>query len=180
MNRSELARSGEWAYLSSMTSFRTFIMATDWSSVKPSLCSRCTNLSVSKWWSRCRIAVAWNARRRMGLCAREARRSFADDSTWNWAKEPGVRFVGWRAARGRAAWRAEPVVRQLKRGKRNRGSISAAMMLGVAILAVQRLMLWRWRAGDVAQCVVVSCLGPCVDSGRIRTMSALDQGQSVT
>lgn len=34
-------------------------MATDWSSVKPSLCRRCTNLRVSKWWSRARRAVAW-------------------------------------------------------------------------------------------------------------------------
>jgi hypothetical protein len=38
-------------------------MATAWVSVKPSDCSRCTNLRVSKWWSRGRGALAWNARR---------------------------------------------------------------------------------------------------------------------
>jgi hypothetical protein len=48
--------------LSSMTSLRIFIMATDCSSVRPSSLSRCTNLSVSKWWSRRDAAVREKAR----------------------------------------------------------------------------------------------------------------------
>ena len=55
------------ADLSSMTSLSTFIMATDCSSVKPSSWRRCTKRRVSKWWSRLRVAEAWNARRRAGL-----------------------------------------------------------------------------------------------------------------
>lgn len=43
-------------------------MATDCSSVKPSLWSRWTNLSVSKWWSLRRGAEAWKALRRPGCC----------------------------------------------------------------------------------------------------------------
>jgi len=54
--------------LSSMTSLRTFIIATAWSSVKPSSLSRRTNFSVSKWWSLDWIAVALNARRMNRLC----------------------------------------------------------------------------------------------------------------
>jgi hypothetical protein len=38
-------------YLSSMTSLSTLIMPSACSSVKPSSFIRCTNLSVSKWWS---------------------------------------------------------------------------------------------------------------------------------
>lgn len=53
--------------LSSMTSLRTFIMATDCASVKPSSSSLCTNLRVSKWWSRDWRAVAWKARWCNGL-----------------------------------------------------------------------------------------------------------------
>jgi len=37
------------SHLSSITSLRTFIIATACSSVKPSLCNRSTSLSVSKW-----------------------------------------------------------------------------------------------------------------------------------
>ena len=38
-------------------------MATDCSSLKPSVWRRLTNFRVSKWWSLGRAGVAWNARR---------------------------------------------------------------------------------------------------------------------
>ena len=56
-----------WTHLSSMTSFNVFIMATDCSSVKPSLLRRWTNFRVSKWCSLWRGEVAWKALRTPGL-----------------------------------------------------------------------------------------------------------------
>lgn len=46
-------------HLSSITSLSTRIRASLCSSEKPSACSRCTNLSVSKWWSRRRGGELW-------------------------------------------------------------------------------------------------------------------------
>lgn len=53
-------------YLSSITSLRTFIIATACSSVKPSSFSRWTNFNVSKWWSRSLESEAEND---LELCA---------------------------------------------------------------------------------------------------------------
>lgn len=49
-----------------MTSLRTFIIATDCSSVNPSSCNFWTNFNVSKWCSLLRAGEAWKARRRLG------------------------------------------------------------------------------------------------------------------
>lgn len=100
-------------------------MAADCSSVKPSLCSLRTNLSVSKWWSRCGDAVAWNARRSAGpraetehgLGGGRALKGETDDC------EPGAPANA-AAAQGRAGPGREP---QLSRGSRNRGRASATL-----------------------------------------------------
>ncbi len=48
---------------SSITSLRMVIMARDWASENPSSRRRCTNLRVSKWWSRGREGVVEKARK---------------------------------------------------------------------------------------------------------------------
>lgn len=109
-------------------------MATDCSSVKPSPCNRFTNLSVSKWWSRCRWAVAWKRRERTGLgLAGDGRRG--DDSPLKLVRElchGGAVLAARSAAKGRVAREAVSGAFQLSRGSRNRGSISAAMKFDVA------------------------------------------------
>ena len=135
------------AYLSSMTSLRTFIMATDCSSVKPSLCSRWTNLSVSKWWSRCRRGVAWKARWSVGLrrsvaalwlaCGRaDAGRGNALETGW----EDRLRHSLGRAAtameRARVAEGGSTELVQLRRGSRKRGSGRRAFADGCAMVEV--------------------------------------------
>lgn len=97
---------GSETYLSSITSLRTFIMATDCSSVKPSPCKRLTNLRVSKWWSREWRVVAWKGR---GCRGRRGR---------NWLVNAGRARMGC----------------QLRRGRRNRGRISVAIVVVVVIV----------------------------------------------
>ena len=79
---------------SSMTSLRTRIMAMACSSEKPSSLRRCTNFSVSKWWSRWSGGVVWKGRGRGRRMERAAGGKALRDL------ERGARGFCWRLEQG--------------------------------------------------------------------------------